>query len=319
MSSKGHRVHVSYHKWMLQDEARADAMQRMIDALVRPGDVVADVGTGTGILALMAARAGAARVHAVDASPIVRIVAEVARDNGVADRIVCHEADASTLRLDEPVDAVFSECLGNFAFGDGMFRALEAFAAHNLKPGGRRGPTEVRMLLQPADGRLFWDPHRFWTAPYDGFDLSAFVPAVENRVNVVDVVQSFCWAEPVTAAAFDPYARADSYDLSGAWTIPEGRFVTGICGWFEVDWAPGVPMSTGPEAPATHWSQVIFPVPPRTAEAGDRLEATVHVTFSDEERPAYRWSGRWRAADGSLISEFVRGEDLLFSGSSGGL
>jgi hypothetical protein len=313
MSAKGHQVHVSYHKWMLQDEVRADAMQRMIDELVRPGDIVADVGTGTGILALMAVRAGAKRVHAIDASPIVRLVRQVAADNDLSDRLICHEADASTLMLDEPVDVIFSECLGNFAFGDGMFRALQAFSEHNLAPGGRRGPTEVRMFLQPADSRLFWDPHRFWQAPFDGFDLSAFVPAAENCVNVVDVVSSFCWDKPALVTSFDPFARADFYDLSASWAIPEGRLVTGITGWFEVDWAPNSPMGTGPNDPGTHWSQTIFPVPPRTAEADERLEITVHVAFHAEERVSYRWSGRWTDGEGTTVVAFERGEDLLFA------
>lgn len=314
MSSQGHRVHVSYHKWMLQDEARMAALEAMVAELVQPGDVVADVGTGTGILALLAVRAGAARVHAIDASPIVRIVRQIARDNDVEDRIVCHEADASTLQLPEPVDVVFSECLGNFAFGDAMFRTLQSFADRNLAPGGRRGPTQVRLYLQPADARLFWDPRRFWEASVHGFDLSAFLPAILNRMYVVDVVSSFCWDEPALALSFDPYAREDAYALEAGWPIPEGKLVTGLCGWFEVDWSPGAPMGSGPDDPATHWMQVVFPIPPRTANAGDRLQVTVHITFDDEERPAYRWHGRWTDHAGEVADEFEHGEALLFAG-----
>ena len=42
---KGHYVHLGYHKWMLMDEVRMEALQAMVDALVQPGDVVVDVGT----------------------------------------------------------------------------------------------------------------------------------------------------------------------------------------------------------------------------------------------------------------------------------
>lgn len=312
MSSEGHKVHVSYHKWMMQDEVRTDALQRMIAGLVRPGDRVADVGTGSGILAMLACRAGAAHVWAIDASPIVRLAERVARDNGLADRITFLHADAASVELPCPVDVAFSECLGNFAFGDGMFRALERFASRWLRSGGRRGPTEVRLFLQPADSRLFWDPHRFWQSPYLGFDVSALLSAEENRMPVIDVVSSFCWARPASVASFDPFARADAYALQAEWEIPAGRLVTGLAGWFEVDWAPGVTTGTGPDDPGTHWSQVIFPIPRRTAGPGDRLRATVRVAFSAEERPSYRWEGEWTDAAGLTIERFCRDEERLF-------
>ena len=312
MSSEGHKVHVSYHKWMMQDDVRTEALKAMIDALVQPGDVVADVGTGSGILALLACRAGASRVHAIDPSPIVQLAERVAADNGLADRVVFHQADAATVELPGPVDVVFSECLGNFAFGDGMFVALGRFAERWLKPGGRRGPTEVRLFLQPADSRLFWDPHRFWRTPYEGFDMSAFVGAEENRVPVVDVVDSFCWGKPTCVATFDPFARADAYTLTGEWALPPGKLVTGLTGWFEVDWAPGVPMGSGPTDPGTHWSQVIFPVPRRKTGMGERLRATVHVAFSEQERPSYRWEGEWLSPSGAVLERFSRDEGRLF-------
>jgi len=115
------------------------------------------------------------------------------------------------------------------------------------------------------------------------------------------------------ALAFDPYDRADAYDLDATWPIPEGKLVTALCGWFEVDWAPNATMGSGPDDPGTHWMQVLFPIPARTAAAGDRLEVTVHVTFDDEERPAYRWTGRWIDHAGEAVAEFEHGEALLFS------
>ena len=60
-------IYVSWksQKGMLIDHTRTLAFQRAIEAVVRPGDVTIDVGTGSGILAMLAARAGAAgQVHA---------------------------------------------------------------------------------------------------------------------------------------------------------------------------------------------------------------------------------------------------------------
>jgi 16S rRNA G966 N2-methylase RsmD len=55
---------------MVADRPRTDAFAAAIREVVRPTDVVLDVGTGTGILAMLAARAGARKVYAVDQSDI---------------------------------------------------------------------------------------------------------------------------------------------------------------------------------------------------------------------------------------------------------
>jgi len=302
---------------MLQDDARTASLRAMVEALVRPGDVVADVGTGTGILAFWARRAGASRVYAIDTSDIVRLSSKVAKDNGI-DEVFFLQGDAAEVELPEQVDLVFSECLGNFAFGDAMFGALSTFTERWLKVGGRRAPTSVRLYLQPANSGLFWDPLPFWRQPWHGLDLSAFCHAEENRVAVVDTVQSFLWGEPLQVAEFDPFRRPASLQLTAAWDVPEGRLVTGVVGWFEVDWAPGVTLDTSPKAEATHWSQVLFPVPHHEAARGDRLEFQLDIGFSDDEVPRYRWSGCWQAEGGARSDAFVRDSRALFSEGDNG-
>ena len=73
------------HRTMIRDRARTEAFQRAIDAVVRPGDIVLDVGAGSGILSLLAARAGAARVYAVEQTSIAVLAQQLAAANAFED------------------------------------------------------------------------------------------------------------------------------------------------------------------------------------------------------------------------------------------
>ena len=61
------------HARMLHDDRRTGDYLAALAAAVRPGDVVLDIGTGSGVLAVAAARAGARRVYAVEASDIAEV------------------------------------------------------------------------------------------------------------------------------------------------------------------------------------------------------------------------------------------------------
>ncbi|TSC94016.1 MAG: protein arginine N-methyltransferase 1 [Parcubacteria group bacterium Licking1014_1] len=72
------------HQTMLEDKSRMDAFLNALKELIIPGkSIVLDIGTGTGILAMMAAKFGAKQVFAIESYPIINIAREIARDNGL--------------------------------------------------------------------------------------------------------------------------------------------------------------------------------------------------------------------------------------------
>ena len=155
---------IELQRRMVSDQPRTNAFAAAIREVVRPGDVVLDVGTGTGILAMLAAKAGAKRVYAVDATDIAEVANALVRANGLSDRIQVIRGRASELQLDRKVDLVVSEWLGNAAFAEGMLPAVLDARDHHLTSSGRMLPSNVRVLLAPLDEPILYhsDGPGFW-------------------------------------------------------------------------------------------------------------------------------------------------------------
>ena len=127
--SRGHFIGLNHHRLMLADRIRMETYEEAIRRRVRPGMRVMDLGTGTGILAMWAAKAGA-EVVAVEPHAVIEVAKALAEDNGLGEQITFVRADAKTLALDAPVDLVVTECMGNFFVTDEMQPVLRDLPRH---------------------------------------------------------------------------------------------------------------------------------------------------------------------------------------------
>ncbi len=127
----------------LYDAARVDYFRRAIAAVVKPGDIVIDAGSGTGVLGLFAAQAGAAKVYCIEIDrEYVQVINENARLNRLQDKIVAVHGNAAEMDLDDivgagrQVDVIVSEVISGGLFYEPQLQIIDNLQRF-LKPAGK--------------------------------------------------------------------------------------------------------------------------------------------------------------------------------------
>ncbi len=138
------------HARMLHDERRTGDYLAALAAAVRPGDVVVEIGTGSGVLAVAAARAGARHVYAVEASDIAGVAEKVFEINGVADRVTLLPGWSRQIELPEPADVLVAEVIGNEPFEEEILETTLDARRRLLKPGARLLPHALTLFARPV-------------------------------------------------------------------------------------------------------------------------------------------------------------------------
>lgn len=137
----------------LYDVQRVRHLREAIEQTVKSGDVVIDAGSGTGLLGLLAARAGAARVYCLELNPDFRKVIEAnAANNGLQDRIIVETADATTYTPPERLDVIVSEVISAGFFYEPQLQIINNLRRY-LRTGGRLVPRSMRNFVELIDAQ----------------------------------------------------------------------------------------------------------------------------------------------------------------------
>jgi hypothetical protein len=203
------------HIGMLADHVRTS---RYIDAIRRavvPGDVVIDLGTGTGVLAIAAARAGAARVYAIERASVADIAERMFERNGVADRITLVRDVSTRVSLPERAHVLVSEIIGTEPLCERLLEYTRDASERLLLPGARMVPQRMRRLGRAVtcpdraiDGHVVTAPAAArWESAY-GMDFSALAQAAPSHPPwfTVSAAEAAAWpalTETVTLADID--------------------------------------------------------------------------------------------------------------------
>jgi len=272
------------HRIMLGDSRRTDAFADAIREVVKPGDVVADVGTGTGILAMLAAQAGAKTVYAMDQASIAETAAHVAKINGFEKAVQVFCGPAADLRMEQAPDLIISEWLGNFAFVEGMLDVVLSVRDRFLKPTGKMLPSHVQVMLVPMDDPVlyFQEGPGFWRNPVHGLDFSLVehIEMKQGRAHrtqippgaLLSVPQPLVSLDLKTAKPNDPWQTGELSFIAS-----RDGVLNGFAGWFVARLSPKVVLDTAPHLPGTHWQQTYFPFPPRLVKKGERIQVSYQM------------------------------------------
>jgi protein arginine N-methyltransferase 1 len=284
------------HDRMLADEARTAAYWEAISKHVGDGDVVVDLGSGTGVLSFFAARQGA-HVHAVEHGPIVEAAQAVARDNGI-DNVEFHRVHSRRLELPAKADVIVHEQIGDALFDERVVENIVDLRDRFLKPGGRILPSLLDLYIEPVQLRDDLRAPFAWQQQLHGIDFRALEPFTEmghpylyKSLRPFPHGQLLCKPEPVVSIDLHTATAADlPRQISYRRPVTSAGTFDGYCVYFDARFDAEIGFSSSPECPATNWATPLLRVSPRRVEPSETIE--LELTAGDLAMPS---SWRWQA------------------------
>ena len=254
---------------MICDRVRTEAFQRAIDSTVRPGDIVLDVGAGSGILSMFAAQAGAERVYAVERTTVAVLAQELAAANGLSKIIEVIQGDVMDVELPERVDVIVSEWLGGFGIDEGMLTPVIAARDRWLEPGGVMIPRSVTAWAALVHDRYLGETVGFLKDnPYD-LRLGKLVELTVNEISYSGTFRHLAAGDSRSESARLWTTDADTVSFEQAEApheaetllqVHEHGTANALALWFSAELAPGISLSIGPGDPPTHWGMTTAPL-----------------------------------------------------------
>ncbi|KAL4078309.1 S-adenosyl-L-methionine-dependent methyltransferase [Scleroderma yunnanense] len=274
-------AHFGIHEEMLKDNVRTGSYRAAIlnNSHLFKGKTVLDVGCGTGILSMFAAKAGASLVVGVDMSNIIDQAQKIIEANGFKDTIVLVKGKLEEVQL--PIaqfDIIISEWMGYFLLYESMLDTVLDARDRYLKPGGLIFPDNARLYIAAIEDQDYKEEKiNFWDNVY-GFDYSC-IKDIALREPLVDTVE-------LKAVVTDPCVikhinlltvkKEDlAFTAPFALTATRNDYIHAFLAWFDIFFEcthKKIQFSTGPHAPYTHWKQTVFYTPSTiTINEGQKL------------------------------------------------
>ena len=276
---------------MIADKSRFGAYADAIQRAVRPGDVVVDLGCGPGIFALLACRAGAKRVYAIDAGEVIHFARQLAAANGFADRIEFFHGDSRQIELAEPANVLVSDVRGALPlFADGL-PSVEDARERFLVKGGAQIPVRDTIYAALVESPEFY---KRLTSPWKdagrALDLTPALPLILNGVYKIRSQNCQLLTGPKTWCTLNYVGQLKSRTSAKLqFTATRSGTAHGVTAWFETQLFEEIGFSTAPGNMGAIYGQGFLPwLEPVELVTGQEIEVDLHA---DPVGGDYVW--RW--------------------------
>ena len=142
---------LNYHQTMLSDGVRNKLLYEAIKQHVTEETNFLDIGAGTGVWAILAAKLGAKSVVAIEIEEaLIPIIFKHAQENGVAQKIEIIHGNSDHVKIRGKFDVIVSELFGNDAMGETTTKSFVSLRDRFLAPNGVLIPQKLAMFAAPV-------------------------------------------------------------------------------------------------------------------------------------------------------------------------
>jgi Ribosomal protein L11 methyltransferase (PrmA)/Arginine methyltransferase oligomerization subdomain len=274
---------------MIADNSRVAAYVAALQQAIKPGGIVADIGTGPGFFALLACKLGARRVYAIEPDNVIQVAREVAAANGFADRIEFIQDFSTRVTLPEKADVIVSDLRGILPWFQRHLPSIQDARSRLLAPNGVLIPKRdtlwaAAVEVEETYGKLVgpWHDGKY------NIGLTPVLKFVTNVLSKTHIKTNELLSDPVLCYTLD-YAEFEQSNMQATISLPIRRsgVIHGFTVWFDSEVFDGISLSNKPGNEGSIYGSAFFPLPqPVACKSGTNINIKLRADLIGED---YVW------------------------------
>jgi type I protein arginine methyltransferase len=282
---------------------------------VHPGDVVVDLGCGTGIFALLACQFGASHVYAIEPSDSILVAQEIARENGFDDRITFIQEISSAIELPQLADVIVSDLRSVLPLFQGHIPSIVDVRQRWLKENGLLIPRQdVLFAAVVENGAQYQRMMASWIAPPYSLKMESTRRYLTNTWEKANLAAEQLLSDPRAWVWLD-YQTMVSTNVRAEITAPilQPGTAHGLGVWFDAELSDGIGFSNAPGAPPLVYGQAFFPFPqPISVRSGDLFSIQMRADLIGGNY-AWTWKTHYTPSDQTASSALAFEQSTIYS------